>query len=337
MEADLRRLLLVIAALAVPGVGWCEGYKPDFNCSSDHSKDSIATMLCQNSEAAKHELIFDQTYYALRNVVGKDGWKSLKLEAIADDEGLKDCIAPPTPDGALPLADPACYITKMDAITDKYKQRLSGNALQEASRSIDQHIALQQRLIDMGYLPSGSIADGVYGESTRQAISTWQRVTQQSDIDGFISNSQASSLLNSAQPASTKSTPAQQAGVIITRGHDPVPGLPTECHGDAKPITMIIGFEDPYEVTGKCYIIRIATRFGSKQWIDENTILIMDSIPGGGESYSTVIHDPHGHVKYGYPAIVMGGNPIKYTAASGAMIIAPTLIVLKYGTDGGAE
>ncbi|MFH7813136.1 MULTISPECIES: peptidoglycan-binding protein [Acetobacter] len=333
----MRRLLLVIAALAVPGVGWCEGYKPDFNCASDHSKDSIATMLCQNSEAAKHELIFDQTYYALRSIVGKEGWKSLKVEAISDDEGLKDCIAPPLPDGTLPVADPACYITKMDAITGKYKQRLSGNALQEANRPIDQHIAIQQKLIDLGYLPTGTVADGVYGESTRQAISTWQRVTHQTDIDGFVSNSQASLLLNSTRAASAESVPTQQAGVIITSGRNPVPGLPTECHGDAKPITMIIGFEDPYEVTGKCYIIQIATRFGSKQWIDENTVLIIDSIPSGGESYSTIIHDPHGHVKYGSPAIVIGGNPIKYTAASGEMIIAPTLIVLKYGTEGGAE
>lgn len=333
----MRRVLLAIVALGVPGMGWCQGYKPDFNCASDHSKDSIATMLCQNSEAAKHELIFDQTYYALRSIVGKEGWKGLKVEAISDDEGLKDCIASPPPDGTLPTADPACYITKMDAITEKYRQRLSGNALQEATRPIDQHIAIQQKLIDLGYLPAGSVADGVYGESTRQAISTWQRVSQQPNMDGFVSDVEASALLNSSRPISTEETPVQQPGVIISNGHAPAPGLPAECHGTAMPITMIIGFEDPYDVTGKCYIIRITTRFGAKQWINENTILIMDRVPSGGESYSTIIQDPNGHIKYGAPAIVIGGKPVKYTAASGEMIIAPALIVLKYGTDAGME
>lgn len=167
---------------------------PDFSCSADHSKDSIATMLCQNSEAAKHELIFDQTYYALRQIVGKSGWKPLKQEVIADDEVLKECVAPDALDGTLPKADPQCYISKMDEITEKYKVRLSGSSLEEANRPIGQHIALQQKFIDLGYLPAGSIADGVYGEGTREAISTWQRVTHRPASNGFVSDGDVAAL-----------------------------------------------------------------------------------------------------------------------------------------------
>ncbi|MCG4256930.1 restriction endonuclease [Acetobacter senegalensis] len=168
---------------------------PDFNCSADHSKDSIATMLCQNSEAAKHELIFDQTYYALRQLVGKAGWKALKQEVIADDDALKECIVPFTPEGELPDADPDCYIKKMDQITEKYKTRLSGAALEEASRDIIQHILIQQKLLDAGYPKSAKSADGVYGEATRIGILEWQKKNNVSQT-GFISDDEARFILN---------------------------------------------------------------------------------------------------------------------------------------------
>ncbi len=200
----MKRFVLLAAIIAVPNVAWAQEYKPDFNCSVDHSKDSIATMLCQNSEAAKHELIFDQTYYALRQIVGKAGWKALKQEAIADDDVLKECIGPDAMDGTLPKADPQCYISKMDGITQKYKARLSGSALEEASRPIEQHIALQQKLIDLGYLPSSAVSDGVYGESTRRAIGEWKSSSGLPQVDDFISNRDASALKTSDTGKSIK-------------------------------------------------------------------------------------------------------------------------------------
>lgn len=329
----MKRLALLAAITAVPNIAWAQEYKPDFNCSVDHSKDSIATMLCQNSEAAKHELIFDQTYYALRQVVGKAGWKVLKQEAIADDDALKVCVAPDAMDGTLPKADPQCYISKMDEITQKYKARLSGSALEEASRPIDQHIALQQKFIDLGYLPAGSIADGVYGEGTREAISTWQRVSHRPSDEGFISDADAVVLLGATAPQQTQAAsappgsyaPPQQP--VAPAPADPISGI---CHGQPQPMNLIIGFNDPYAAKGKCYEILIASRFGRRQWIDENTVLIIDSLPSSSEAYETIVQDPNGHIQYGKVAIVIGVDPIKYTAASGEMIVAPTLEVVKY-------
>lgn len=213
----MKRFLLLTAVLVVPEAALGQEYKPDFNCAADLSKDSIATMLCQNSEAAKHELIFDQTYYALRQIVGKEGWKALKQEAIADDDVFKACVGPETADGALPRADPYCYISTMDALTQKYRRRLSGSALEEASRPIDQHIALQQKFIDLGYLPAGSVADGVYGEATREAISTWQRVAHRPASDGFISDADAAVLSASTTQNQSYSPPPISQHPVLTQ------------------------------------------------------------------------------------------------------------------------
>lgn len=207
----MKRVLLLAAVLAAPGVAWSQEYKPDFNCSADHSKDSIATMLCQNSEAAKHELIFDQTYYALRQVVGKSGWRRLKQEVISDDIGFKECIDTQNlsnPD-IVPKADPICYIMKMDELTDKYKSRLSGAALEEASRSIEDHLRLQQKLIDLGYLPNNVKADGVYGESTRDAIVKWKSENKRIDSGPFLDNSDALVLMNITTPQTDFIEPSQ--------------------------------------------------------------------------------------------------------------------------------
>jgi peptidoglycan hydrolase-like protein with peptidoglycan-binding domain len=193
----LKPFILCVGFLSLSQAAYGQVYKPDFNCAVDHSKDSIATMLCDNSETAKHELIFDQTYYALRHSVGKTGWKSLRDEAISDQEIFRQCIHAATDPEAqfAPPADPGCYITQIDAITEKYKKRLLGPALEEANRPISEHIALQNQLIMMGYMPSSAHADGVYGEGTRNAIETWQRVARRPDLSGFLSDADARILM----------------------------------------------------------------------------------------------------------------------------------------------
>ncbi|MFT8419578.1 MAG: restriction endonuclease [Acetobacter sp.] len=182
-----------------------DGYRPDFSCSADHSKDSIATMLCENSEAASHELIFDQTYYALRQIVGKEGWKALRQDVIADEAALAECLDPSQRVGPqnIPQADPACYITHMNALTDKYKARLTGVPLEEANRPLHEHIALQQDLIDLGFLKQEQLADGVYGEGTRAAIIKWQQANTAPAADGFISDADAEKIAAMAEKLSS--------------------------------------------------------------------------------------------------------------------------------------
>ncbi|AOW45762.1 hypothetical protein A4S02_02215 [Acetobacter ascendens] len=96
-----------------------------------------------------------------------------------------------------PKADPDCYISKMGEITDKYKTRLSGASLEEANRDINEHIKLQQQLINLGYMPAGSVADGVYGESTRAAIIKWQKNIGYHNPTGFLSDDDVPKLMAS--------------------------------------------------------------------------------------------------------------------------------------------
>jgi len=182
---------------------WAQQYHPDFSCAAPPPNNGVALMLCQNSDAAKHELMFDQTYYALRQIVGKDGWKALKQSIILDENAANQGCGLPIPgegDQSIPPNGAECYIGAIDRLTEKYRTRLAGAALEEAQRPIDQHIQLQQKLIDAGYLPTGTIADGVYGETTRAAIETWQRVQKRPSSEGFISDADERVLLGDNSP-----------------------------------------------------------------------------------------------------------------------------------------
>jgi len=67
-----------------------------------------------------------------------------------------------------------------DCVRDAYEKmraawlaRLTGSAREEATRSPEKHLGLQQELQELGYVPPSAI-DGVYGRDTRVAILTWQ-------------------------------------------------------------------------------------------------------------------------------------------------------------------
>lgn len=55
----MRRLLLVIAALAVPGVGWCEGYKSKAVCSDATGNDQLASTLCKYNSMPPDKIHLD--------------------------------------------------------------------------------------------------------------------------------------------------------------------------------------------------------------------------------------------------------------------------------------
>lgn len=189
------RKLVFAGLFLLAGTAQARSYHPDFDCSASHTDNPVAVLLCSDSEAAKHELMFDQAYYALRQKVGKSGWKALKRQALADQD-FADCLNNPGPVVSGPVhEDAACYIEKTDSLTKRYRARLSGSALEEARRDLDQHIALQQKLADLGYLPSSAVADGVYGEATRTAIVVWQKENGRPRTDGFLSDADAAQLL----------------------------------------------------------------------------------------------------------------------------------------------
>lgn len=200
------------AEAAIRAATW---YRPDFSCLNLPKKNGVAAMLCANSDAAQHELQFDQVYYALRQTVGPDGWKTLKQEVITAENDLDRECGLPIPgadDQSLPPNGAACYIEGMDRLTQTYRARLSGAALEESLRPLDRHIALQTRLMQLGYLPKVSPADGVYGESTRAAILAWKKDTGRPEDTAFLSDADAQALLPApSTPAASTISPTETA------------------------------------------------------------------------------------------------------------------------------
>ncbi len=226
------------SALAASETAASGQYRPDFSCSPPPERNGVAAMLCRDSEAAKHELEFDQVYYALRQRVGPDGWDALKREVIADQNAMNMQCGLPVPgvaDQTVPADGASCYIAGMDGLAEKYRGRLSGAALEESRRPLDEHIALQQKLIDGGWLPAGSVADGVYGEATRDAIAAWQRVAKRPDASTFLSDDDAAALLRTPAAGVAGGTTGGTAGAV--QGAGSAAGQSGVAPGSAGPVS----------------------------------------------------------------------------------------------------
>ncbi|MFT8776380.1 MAG: peptidoglycan-binding domain-containing protein [Gluconacetobacter liquefaciens] len=198
-------------------------YHPDFSCDPPPASNGVASMLCHDSEAARHELMFDQVYYALRHQAGEDGWKDLKQQVVLDENAANQSCGLPIPgDGPqdLPQNGATCYNDAMDRLAAQYRVRLSGAALMESQRPLDRHIALQKKLVELGYLPADTVVDGVYGEATRAAITAWQQAAHRPATDGFLSDDDAATLI----PPPTETAPAT-----------PLPPAATATATDASP------------------------------------------------------------------------------------------------------
>ena len=62
--------------------------------------------------------------------------------------------------------------------------------------------------MDLGYLPPGTMADGIYGETARSAIKAWQGAAGRPQATGFLSNEDASVLSALTVRASAPAAPS---------------------------------------------------------------------------------------------------------------------------------
>ncbi|MBB2204578.1 peptidoglycan-binding protein [Gluconacetobacter takamatsuzukensis] len=227
-EAQARALLSDKPA-AGAGSAPSGPYHPDFPCDPPPADNGVATMLCQDSEAARHELMFDQVYYALRHQVGQDGWKDLKQQVVLDQNTANQSCGLPVPgDGAqdLPPNAATCYEAAMDRLAAQYRVRLSGAALMESQRPLERHIALQKKLVELGYLPADTVVDGLYGEATRAAIAAWQQAAHRPATDGFLSDDDAATLIPSETTPATPAPPTTTATAEAPPPAQPAPTAP---------------------------------------------------------------------------------------------------------------
>ncbi len=200
----LRRWKGIAAVLGVGLIGtsnstaWALG--PSFDCSKAATPGQ--QLICASPELSRTELEYSQAYYALRQQLGETGWQALKTEAIASQiRALQRCGIPLSghlPPAIEPLAD--CLRGAYQEQRADLIRRLGESGAQEATRPLEQHVALQQRLLALGFLPSDAATDGVYGAATREAVFAWQRANNR-PASGFISDADAQALGDNGTPA----------------------------------------------------------------------------------------------------------------------------------------
>jgi len=228
------RLWMVAAAMAAialantaradqPRIG------PSFDCAAVHSPG--AQLICSSTDLARTDLSFVQTYYALRQQIGEAGWQGLKVEAVEfENRSLQRCgiplAGPLPPDNTVMVP---CLSARYERQRAIWLSRLSGPALEEAQRPVEQHIALQHDLQTLGFIPPTATIDGVYGAATRSAILAWQGARGM-PATGLLGN-QDSALLEQQATAATPSTPSQPHATTSER----VPFVACQSDGQVGP------------------------------------------------------------------------------------------------------
>jgi hypothetical protein len=180
---------------------------PSFNCSHGVNT-ALAIILCNNPDAAKADWDLSSAFWA-KGATSRDD-----DEQNAFNQSMKRrCGLPPQLLGLyefpVPVAEPIteahvrCVIGVFNRRTAILRASLKGDALIESKLTPEQHIEIQQVLIEKGLLRNrvqkfGAGADGQFGPNTRVAIQDYQRSIGESPT-GFLSDQQRLALLESPE------------------------------------------------------------------------------------------------------------------------------------------
>jgi len=244
-KISVRKPLAVVSLVGLVFVGqdsFAAEYKPGFACPRPDNSDLLAISICANQVMARAELLFEKTYYAHRQQDGVQADHDLKAQATNFDRQLRAACGIPEAGsaGSMPATGPACYVSQITRQMWQWNLSLSGDAFQEAARDIDTHIAAQQRLIDLGFLPAGTKADGVYGDATRIAIVNWQK-KQGFPATGFLSNSEVSNLLGAPSPEQVVAQAAARARLAHPPPDTKNASASSDISGENKPVSISPG------------------------------------------------------------------------------------------------
>lgn len=210
----------------------------------------LARMICANPELSETDLRFNQAYFALLQQLDPAGRKLLQQE---DQEFLNSvqrfCGVP----ASGPVSgSPDCVAAQYDHERAQWIARLSGGAYEEANRPIEQHIALQNKLQQLGFLPSTTKINGVYNAATRSAIVAWQNAAGR-PATGLMSDADAAALdhpaapdsLDSGSKALSPTSPPQRAAAPPAALQTPAPAPPVPHSGDngfgVLPLLVLFG------------------------------------------------------------------------------------------------
>jgi Putative peptidoglycan binding domain len=152
-------------------------------------------MICADRELSRVDLLFNQAYWALLQQLPERERQRLKDE---DVEFLNDvqegCGIPHT--GRLPADIGHARNCAREMYLEQrttWLSRITGAAHDEATRPLEQHIVLERKLRQLGFLATPPIPEGVYGPGMRQAILGWQSARGRATT-GFLSDPDAEAL-----------------------------------------------------------------------------------------------------------------------------------------------
>lgn len=167
---------------------------PGFDCAVVTAP--LALLICADAELSKTDLRFNQAYQALRQSLDPAGRQRLAAEDVEFLNSVK--LACGVPESGAVAGSRECVAAHYNRKRSEWVSRLSGPALEEANRSLEQHITLQAQLQRLNFLPSTAKIDGVYSTATRAAISQWQAASDR-PVTGFMSAADAA-VFGSTEP-----------------------------------------------------------------------------------------------------------------------------------------
>ncbi len=169
---------------------------PSFPCRLK-TPDALAATVCSDPTLSRLDLAFVQAYKALRQQEGDTGAAALRKEAVAFTVAVRLACNLPGPGEPVPAITPGivgCVSRRYQAERREWLSQLKGGALEEATRPLEEHVALQGDLAQSAglSLPANG-PDGVYGPATRAAISAWQQ-KKGIPVNGLMTDRTADSL-----------------------------------------------------------------------------------------------------------------------------------------------
>jgi S1-C subfamily serine protease len=232
---------------------------PSFDCSA--AKKPLALILCSDPQLSLTDLRFGQAYYALFQSLDATGQALLHEEDLEFLDNVQEACDLPQSGPLTPqiLSERECVKAAYERETALWIGRLSGPGLQEAVRSPQLHIALQQALQSLGFLPKIPVA-GTYTPGTRNAIAAWQAARGRS-VTGLLGDDDAALLAREASltfpPAASPPPAATVNPAAITPPQQAAPVPLQEVDGTAFAINHAGDFLTNYHVVKACTAIRL--------------------------------------------------------------------------------
>jgi uncharacterized protein/peptidoglycan hydrolase-like protein with peptidoglycan-binding domain len=231
---------------AITAADTTERIGPGFDCAK--ATQPLARLICGNAELSKTDLRFNQAYQALRQQLDPASRGQLQREDTEFiNSVLRLCSIPGQ--GTEVVGSSGCVVAQYDRKRSEWLSRLSAAAREEADRPIEEHVALQKRLRELGYLPATVKVDGVYDPATRAAIVSWQNHVGRA-ATGFFGNADVTAFAQEQVQPSAQTTATAGENVLKAETRPEVAQGSDQQHSDSTSSSGWLGVQLSQRISG---------------------------------------------------------------------------------------